>query len=284
MTTTCFDVEIDHAIAHIRLNRGEELNTMIPAFWQELPVLVRRIDEDAEARIIVLSSTGRHFTAGMDLAAFGQSGALLSGEGDRADMTRGQRREAFRHFVRTLQDSFTCLETARLPVLAAIQGGCIGAGVDMVSAADIRYCTKDAFFCIQEIELAMTADVGTFPRLCRLIPDGWVRELAYTGRRLPADKAKELGLVNEVYDTHEEMMTAVMAVAADIAAKAPLAVTGSKRMITYAHDHTTADCLDYVATWQAGMFQPADIMESLAAKGEKRPPRYQDLLPLKAKL
>ena len=153
-----------------------------------------------------------------------------------------------------------------MPVIAAIQGGCIGAGVDMASACDIRYCTSDAFFCIQEVNIGMTADVGTFPRLCHLIPQGWVRELAYTGRRLDAQTAKAIGLVNDVFDSQDEMMEAVMACAAEITEKSPLAVAGSKNKLTYARDHSIADALDYIATWQAGMFDPRDIMESVGAK------------------
>lgn len=154
----------------------------------------------------------------------------------------------------------------------------------MVSACDIRYCTTDAFFCIQEINLAMTADVGTFPRLCKLIPDGWVRELAYTGRRLPAARAREIGLVNEVFADHETMLRAVLDTAREIANKSPLAVAGSKVMINYARDHTISDGLDYIATWQSGMFAPQHMAESFVARQEKRMPAYPDLAPLRTGL
>src|SRR4029077_13892427 len=153
------------------------------------------------------------------------------------------RAEAFRQFVLTLQNTFSCFDNARVPVIAAVQGGCIGAGVDMISACDIRYATEDAFFQIHEINIGMTADVGTFPRLCNLIPQGWVRELAYGGGRLAAAKAKEIGLVNDVFPTQGAMLAHVMDLAAEIAAKAPVAVAGSKRMINYARDHTIADGL-----------------------------------------
>ena len=166
-----------------------------------------------------------------------------------------------------------------MPVLVAIQGGCIGGAVDMTSACDIRYATADAFFCIQEINIGMTADVGTFPRLCKLIPEGWVRELAYTGRRLPAQRAKEIGLVNEVYATHEELLERVLETAREIASKAPLAVAGSKVMINYARDHSIADGLDYIATWQVGMFAPAHMQEAFKARQEKREADFPDLIP-----
>lgn len=181
-----------------------------------------------------------------------------------------------------LQDTFNILERARMPVLAAIQGGCVGGGVDLTSACDCRYATEDAFFVVQEINIGMTADVGTFPRLCNLLPQGVVRELAYSGRRLPAKKALEYGLVNEIFPTQEAMLTHVMAVAKEIAEKSPLAVYGSKMMVNYARDHSIADGLDYIATWQSGMYNPeTDMREAMMAKKEKRPAKFDDLLPLK---
>lgn len=273
----CFDVEIGEGVAHIRLKRPDAFNSMIRAFWNELPAIVNDISDNARARCIVISSTGKHFSAGMDLAVFG-SGGTTGGAGEVDRQTAG---ESFRYHVHHLQDSFSCLDQARMPVLVAIQGGCIGGAVDMTSACDIRYATKDAFFCIQEINIGMTADVGTFPRLCKLIPEGWVRELAYTGRRLPAEKARELGLVNEVFDTHEDLLAHVMATAKEIASKAPLAVAGSKVMINYARDHTIKDGLDYIAVWQTGMFAPAHMQEAFAAKQEKRDGRFPDLIPLR---
>lgn len=276
---TCFKLTIENHIAHIVLNRPKAFNAMPRAFWNELPVLVNEINDNAKARVIVISSTGKHFTAGMDISVFTDGDGVSAGGGDPY-----VRAEAFRHFVKTLQDSFSCLDEARMPVLAAIQGGCIGAGVDMTSACDIRYCTENAFFQIAEINIGMTADVGTFPRLCKLIPEGWVRELAYTGQRLPAEKAKAIGLVNEIFPSHDAMLAHVLKIAADIAEKSPVAVAGSKRMINYARDHSIADGLDYIATWQAGMFAPPHMMEAFAAKAQKRPPDFPDLAPLKKKM
>lgn len=277
--TTCFDLRIESNIAHLVLNRPEAFNSMPRAFWNELPEIVEDIDDGAGARAIILSSTGKHFTSGMDLSVFTDGESLSVAEGDPY-----ARAEAFRHFVLTLQRTFSCLENARMPVIAAIQGGCIGAGVDMISACDIRYATEDAFFQIQEINIGMTADVGTFPRLCKLIPEGWVRELAYAGRRLPAAKAKEIGLVNDVFPTHEAMMAHVNALAAEIAEKSPVAVAGSKRMINYSRDHSTADALDYIAIWQAGMFAPPHMVEAFAAKAQKRVAEFPNLHPLRKKM
>lgn len=284
MTYTCFNVEIKDNIAHVQLKRGAEFNTMVPAFWSELPAIVKDIDDNAKARVIVISSTGKHFSAGMDLAVFtsGQSGGTSAAK---SPEERGRVRANLRRAVLDIQKSFNCIDEARIPVLMAIQGGCIGGAVDLSSACDIRYATEDAFFVIQEINIGMTADVGTFPRLCHLLPQGWVRELSYSGRRLYAKKAMELGLVNEVFKTQEEMLKHVFEVAKDIASKSPLAVHGSKVMINYARDHSIADGLDYIATWQAGMYHPeVDMMESFKAKGEKREPKFADLLPARKTL
>ncbi|MBL89285.1 MAG: enoyl-CoA hydratase [Actinobacteria bacterium] len=270
----CFDVSLEKGVATVTLNRGEELNTMIPAFWVELPKIINSINKSGEARVIVLASTGKHFSAGMDLAVFSMGSADAAAE-------TGRVRAGLRENALHLQDSFTCLEKARIPVLAAIQGGCVGGAVDMVTACDMRYSTEDAFFCIQEINIGMTADVGTLQRLPKLIPEGVCRELAYTGRRMLADEAKSVGLVNEVYSDKESLLDGVMEIAEEIAAKSPLAIWGSKEMITYSRDHSTADSLNYIATWQSGMFQPADMKEAFSAKAENRPSDFDDLLPMR---
>jgi enoyl-CoA hydratase len=274
MTYRCFNVEIADNVAHVQLKRPSELNTMVPEFWRELPEIVREIDHEAKARVIVISSTGKHFSAGMDLSVF----TAAQGNAPSEKTERGRSAANLRLHVLEIQETFNVIDRARVPVLIAIQGGCIGGAVDLSSACDCRYASADAFFVVQEINIGMTADVGTFPRLCNLIPQGWVRELAYSGRRLPAQRAKEIGLVNEVY----AMLTAVMAIAKEIAEKSPLAVHGSKVMINYARDHSIADGLDYIATWQAGMYNPeTDMRESFVARAEKRAPKFADLHPLR---
>lgn len=277
---TCFDVTIENNVAHIQMNRPDAFNSMTRPFWNELPAIVSDISDNARARVIVLSSTGKHFCAGMDLAVFTDGDGVTMGK----DGDPQVRNEAFRRHIHHLQDTFSVIDEARIPVLAAIQGGCIGGAVDMISSCDIRYVSADAYFVIQEINIGMTADVGTFPRLCKLIPEGWVRELAYTGRKLTAEKAKEIGLVNEIYPDHASLVAAVMETAREIASKSPLAVAGSKVMINYARDHTIRDGLDYIATWQTGMFAPAHMMEAFQAKGQKREGVFPDLAPLKKKM
>jgi enoyl-CoA hydratase len=274
-TYECFTVEIKDKIAHIVMSRAEAMNTMTRAFWNELPEIVRAIDMDAMARVIVISSSGKHFSAGMDLANF-SNGSVTGNTHDRHVMA-----EKFRSDIRQIQSSFNALEEARVPVLFACHGGVIGGAIDMNSAGDIRWCTKDAFFCIQETNIAMTADVGTYPRLQRYIPEGWVKQLSYTGERLPAARAKEIGLVNDVFDTHEEMMDAVMGVAREIASKNPIAVTGCKVLINYGRDHSTADTLDYIGIWNASMLAPSHMQEAFKARMEKRDPEYPDLAPLR---
>jgi enoyl-CoA hydratase len=276
----CFELELKDHVAHLRLSRPQALNSMTPAFWRELPAVVNQLSDEGEARAIVLSSTGKHFTAGMDLAVFQGDGGVAAGGAARADgaaLEPGRARSGMRQAALVFQESFNALERARIPVLAAVQGGCIGGGVDLISACDARYCTADAFFCIQEINIGLTADVGTLQRLPRLVPDGVVRELAYTGRRLPAQRALAVGLVNEVYPTHEAMLAGVLQIAAEIAEKSPLAVWGSKEMLNYTRDHSVADGLNYIATWQAGMFFGGDMAEAFAAKQAGRKPKFQNL-------
>ena len=277
MQYECFEVSTQDQVAHVRLNRPQKRNSMNPAFWRELPAIVADIDGNAKARTIVVSSTGPHFSAGMDLAAFGGGGGAGGADAAAARATRIRRGASFYDGAAHLQRSFSCLEECRIPVLAAVQGGCIGGGVDMVSACDMRYATADAYFTIFEINIGMTADVGTFPRLCKLVPEGVVRELAYTGRRMSAEEAREVGLVNRVFADQDAMLEGVFAVAREIAAKPPLAVYGCKRMINYARDHTTADGLDYIAIWNASFLQGEEMQEAMRARRENRPGEFVDL-------
>ena len=220
MTYQCFDLKVEDKIAHISMNRPEKRNSMIPSFWAELPELVRQIETEHQARVIVFSSTGPHFTSGMDVSAFGSSEAVQSDP----NPEKNARLKGLRLYdnIRYLQETFSCLERSRIPVLAAVQGGAIGAGVDLITACDMRYMTADAFLTIYEINIGMTADVGTFPRITNLLPEGIVKELAYTGRRMGAEEAKARGLINEIFPTQDDMLESVMKIAKQIASKAPL--------------------------------------------------------------
>jgi len=271
MTYECFDITIENHIAHLQFNRPQQHNSMNKAFWREFPVALREIDQTGEARVLVISSTGKHFCAGMDLAVFqNPDPKMFGGE-------PGRRGEFMRRLVLQLQDCFTQMEAIRIPVLSAIQGGCIGGAVDMVCASDSRYCTDDAFFTVKETALGMTADLGTLQRLPQLIAPGLARELAYTSRKLKAEEALSCGFVNQVFDNAEQMLEGVMDIAKQIAANSPLAVAGSKNMLNYARDHSVSDSLQYMATWQSGMFQPNDLMLSMAAQMQKKPGEFEPL-------
>jgi enoyl-CoA hydratase len=270
----CFEVEVTDKVAHVRMTRPDEYNSMNRDFWMELPEITRELDARGDVRAMVLSSEGKHFTAGMDLAVFTSGGGL---GGDEAEV--GRTRAKLRQTALMLQESFTAFERARFPVLVAVQGGCIGGGVDLVCAADMRYASAEAYFVIQEINIGMTADVGTLQRLPKLVPEGVARELAYTGRRMPAARAAEVGLVNEVFPDHGSLVAGTLEIAREIASKSPLAIWGTKQTLNYTRDHTVADGLEYVATWQTGMFQPGDMLEAFAAKAEEREPDFPDLLP-----
>ena len=276
MTYTCFNVETKDGIAHIRMIRPERANSMIPEFWDELPQIVNQLSEGGDARAIVLSAEGRHFCSGMDLSVFAGNNDVTV-----QDNTKhiSRQRASFRTTALQLQRTFSCLEESRLPVLSAIQGACIGGGIDMVSATDLRYATKDAFFSIHEINIGMTADVGTLQRMPNLVPEGVVRELAYTGRNMSASEAKERGFVNEIYEDQDAMDDAVLEIAKEIASKSPMAIWGTKQTLNYGRDHSVADGLEYIATWNAAMFDPDDMAEAFMAQTENREADFPDHRP-----
>ena len=258
----------DEHVAAVHLNRPDKANSMNATLWEDLQACFEWLDEEPSVRAVILAGNGKHFCAGLDLAMFGG----LHG----ASSEPARRAEHLRRTILRLQGNLTAVEKCRKPVLAAIHNTCIGGGVDLVCCADMRYATEDAFFSIREIDLGMAADVGTLQRLPKLIPDGIVRELAYTGRNMDAEEAKELGFVNRVYAERETMMREVMLIAKSIAAKSPLAVRGSKEMLLYSRDHSVAEGLNYVATWNSGMLSEADLAAGLQAQMEKRQATYED--------
>lgn len=268
----CFDLSFDQNVAHLQMKRPEAMNTMDPVFWRELDTVLSDLHKSGQARCVVLSSTGKHFSAGMALETF--AGAI------QMDDQTPEGRAAIFDLLTEMQATFTRLETLRVPVIAAIQGGCIGGAVDMVTACCIRYASTDAFFCIQEINIGMVADVGTLQRLPKLIPMGVVKELAYTGRRLSASKALAYGLVNEVFDSHEALLAGALQCAHEIAAKPPVAVWGTKQAVQYAQDHSTEDALRQMGWLQAGIWSNRHVREAVTAMKDKRQGSFSPLAPL----
>lgn len=275
----CFRVEIADKVGHIEMIRPEKANSMVASFWRDLPVIVDEMSASGSVRAVVLSGEGRHFCSGMDLSVFASDDNDLQSGGSGAVRHRSRRNERFRSTAMHLQESFTAFERARMPVLSAIQGACVGGGIDMVSATDIRYATDDAFFSIAEINIGMTADVGTLQRMPKLVAEGIVRELAYTGRKWTAAEALAAGFVNGLYPSHDELVNGVMDIAAQIASKSPMAIWGTKQTMHYTRDHSVADGLEYIANWNAAMFDTDDMAEAAAAQMEGRPAAYPDLLP-----
>mgnify|MGYP003952057889 FL=1 len=272
MAYETLSLSVEAGIAHVQLSRGEKFNTMNKAFWPEMVAVFNEIEEDPSARVVVFSAQGKHFTSGLDLNDFGPG---LMG----TDSEPARKAEALRRSVMRMQETMSVVDRCRLPVLMAIQGACIGGGIDLISSADMRYCTEDAFFCIQETNIGMTADVGTLQRLPHIIPHGIVRELTYTGRRMMAAEARECGLINQVFAGQQALLAGVMDIAAEIAAKSPIATVGNKEMLNYARDHSIQDGLNYIATWNAAMLSRADLGEAFMAKTEKRETKYADLNP-----
>lgn len=277
----CFNVEIVDKVGLVTMNRPERSNSMIPSFWSELPEIVDELSNAGSVRAMVLAAEGKHFCSGMDLEVFSANDTVGGADsGERPSGHRSRRNERFRSTALKLQDTFTAMERARMPVLSAIQGACVGGGIDMVSATDMRYATENAWFSIHEINIGMTADVGTLQRMPKLVPEGIVRELAYTGRRWTAEEAMAAGFVNAVYPDHDTMLDAVMNVAGEIASKSPMAVWGTKQTMHYTRDHSVADGLEFIANWNAAMFDTDDMAEAFTASLEKRAADFPDLFPL----
>jgi len=271
-TPTCFTLShTPEGVAHLVMSRPEQLNTMHPTFWHELDDIVTQLHREGTARALVISSTGKHFSAGMALETF--AGAI------QMDDQSPEGRAAIFDLLTDMQATFTKIEALRCPVIFAIQGGCIGGAVDMVTTGCIRYATADAFFCIQEINIGMVADVGTLQRLPKLVPFAVVKELAYTGRRLSAAKAEQYGLVNAVFDTPEAMLAAALQCAKEIASKPPIAIWGTKQAVTYARDHSVEDSLRQMGWLQGAIWSNAHVRESIAAMKDKR---AGDFTPLSA--
>lgn len=258
----------DH-IYHVQLNRPQQLNAMNNAFWREMVECFQAISEDNDCRVVIISGNGKHFTAGLDLTDMGPLMETVLGDDDIARKFR-----TLQQFIKRYQLSFTSIEQCHKPVIAAIHGGCIGGGVDLVTAADIRFCTQDTFFQIKEVEIGLAADVGTLQRLPKVIgSDSLIRELVYTARKMYADEAAQAGLVSRVLPDKESMLNAALEIAIAIAGKSPVAIQGSKHNLNYARDHSIEEGLNYMVTWNAAMLQSEDLrIAAMASMDRKGPP------------
>ncbi len=275
---SCFDVKTKDHICSLVLNRPKELNTMTRDFWVELSDTLEEINRDSEVRVVILSSTGKHFCAGMDLSAF-SNGVDDIPDDKKPDHARVG--EVLYRTAKELQGYISKLEEIRVPVIAAVHGGVIGGALDLITACDMRFASIDAFFCIQEINIGMAADVGTLQRLPKIIPDSKMREMAYTGRRMLADEAKDSGLVGEVYETQDQMLDAVHKLAAEIASKSPVAIYGLKAVMNYSRDHNVSDSLDFNALWSGAMLSQTDMTEAMTAQMEKRDANFDKMVDVK---
>lgn len=263
-------ITLDQKIATIRLNRPEKANAMNRQMWNDIRTAFLWADQTAEVRVAVLAGEGKHFTSGIDLQMM--MGLLPEIKND----CEGRTRENLRRVILDFQDCLTTIERCRKPVLAAIHGACVGGGVDLICCTDMRYCSADAYFSVKEIDIGMTADVGTLQRLPKLIGDGITRELAYTARRIDGKEARELRLVNRVFESKADLDAGVREIASTIAAKSPLSIRGTKEMLTYARDHSVADGLNYIATWNAAMLMSGDLSAAMSAGFTKTVPEFKD--------
>ena len=270
MNFTTLAISVNEHVATITLDRPDKANAMSAPMWQEIRQAMRWADETADVRVVIINGNGAHFCSGIDL------NMLMALSEKIKDADQARQHEKLRHVILDLQDTLTAIERCRKPVIAAIHGACVGGAIDLITCCDMRYAAADAYFSIKEIDIGMTADVGTLQRLPKIINPAIVRELAYTGRQIQADEALNIGLVNRVFDTHTLLMKNVNDIAMTIAAKSPLAIRGTKEMLNYARDHTVADGLNYVATWNAAMLMSADLEEAMMAKQEKRTPVFRD--------
>jgi len=264
-----FHLEAAGGIAVLTLARPKQLNALTLDFWREFPRAVRALDAAGATRALIIAGEGKHFCAGMDLSVFSSSEGLQTAD--------AAGRASFYRTARLMQEALSALESLRFPVIAAIQGACVGAGLELAAACDLRFATADAFFKIAEIDIAMMADVGALQRLPKLLPDAVVKQMAYTGMVLPAARAEALGFVNAVAADAAGMRAAAQEAATAITARAPMAIAGSKDSLLYARDHGVAASLERAAWVQAAIWNTGDIESAIAARTSKTTPAFKDL-------
>jgi enoyl-CoA hydratase len=269
-----FDLMQDErsGVAELVLNQPSCMNTMTPAFFPAARDAVRSLDDAGRTRVLVIRSTGKHFSAGMALDVFGGGFDLLDARDPRARLN-------FQRGLRRLMDCFDAIEEARFPVLCAVQGGCVGGALDLALACDIRVCTADAFFTVQEIHIGMAADLGSLQRLPKVVPQGVAKQMAFTGERLDAARALSTGLVNAVLADADALKTHALWLAQQIAEKSPLAIAGSKMALNHARDHGTHDALQQMALLQSAIFDTGEIERAIQAWKTKQPGEFAPLPP-----
>lgn len=261
-------VEKKGPVAWVYLNRPEKKNAMHMAAWTDAPAVYEDLDADPEIRVIVVSGKGECFSAGIDFISVTGSVPEMSEE------QKGGAKWRLLPTIKMMQEAINCIDRCRKPVIAAVHGYCIGAGLDMISACDIRLCSADAVFSLREVAVAYVADMGSLQRVPRIVGEGVARELAYTAKNIDAKRAKEVSLVNEIYPDHASLMAAAEAMALEIAAQSPLAVQASKVVLNYGRGRDVEACLDYVASISANIVPSNDLMEAFTAFAEKRKPVF----------
>jgi enoyl-CoA hydratase len=270
MNPTHFIVHVEHKIAQVSFNRPEKSNALHMDAWIEMKEIFDTLSSTPEVRVIILFGEGKHFCSGIDLE-------LLRSIKQFKDIPSSEERaEKIKDLILTLQEAVTSIEKCSKPVIASVDNGCIGGGVDIISACDLRYCTKDAYFTIKEIDLGMVADLGTLQRLPKVISSGVVAEMAYTGRNVFGDEANTIGLVNECFESKEDLTKGVDKIAKTIARKSPLSIRGIKEVLRYSREHSVKDSLNHVADWNSIALQSNDLTEAISAFMEKRDPNFED--------
>ncbi len=267
---TCFSLRIDGPVAHMRMIRPKQHNSMTAEFWTELPQVIDEIEANTTIRSAVLSAEGPTFSSGMDRSIFANAEALKNGT--------PEEKERFRRLVLHYQSVLNRIDTCRVPIIAAVQGGCLGAALDLVCRCKIRYATEDAYFTIYEINLAMMADLGTLQYLPKLIGEAPVWELALTGDRLSAERAFTLGFCSKVLPDDCDVMVHALEVARKIAQHSPKAVMGTSWALTYARNHSITDALQQAAIWQAEMFDSSEVITAMTAQRKGCTPEFADLI------
>jgi enoyl-CoA hydratase len=262
-------LEVDGHVATLWLDREEARNAMGSALWRDLPLAAAAVTNDSNVRVLIIAAKGPHFTVGLDLKEFGGGFASVSKSSSKAASSA----QAYKA-VREMQASVTSIAQLNVPVIAAVHGYCIGGGVDLIAACDIRLASADAVFSVREAKVAIVADLGSLQRLPAIIGAGHLAELAFTGKDIDAARAREIGLVNEVAADADAVHAAAAALAGEIAANSPIAVQGTKAVLAANEGRTVAEGLDYVATWNAGMLASDDLVEAMMAFMERRPPKF----------